>query len=216
MKTKSEKNNIKVSVIEDSEDLNVTLELMINESQGMLCLSTFLDGETACRQIPIQAPDVVLVDLGLPGISGTECIGRLKAILPRLQFLVLTIKDQEDAIFGALKAGASGYLLKISSPQEIIEGIKELYDGGAPMSTNIARKVVSHFQKSGEAENPFKELLTSREREVLHLLSKGKFYKEIASDLTISIETVKSHCHNIYEKLHVSSRTEALIKYFGK
>ena len=210
------KNDIKVSFIEDDRDLNKTLKMMIDSAEGMSFVSSFLDGESACRQIPLNPPDVVLVDLGLPGMSGTECIARLKQSLPRLQFLVLTIKDQEDAIFGALKAGASGYLLKISSPSEIINGIKRLQDGGAPMSANIARKVVSYFQKGRIDENPYESLLTSREKEVLHLLSRGRFYKEIAGDLYISIETVKSHCHNIYEKLHVSSRTEALNKYYGR
>lgn len=208
--------NIKISIIEDDPDLIDSLELMINVTEGMNCISAFPDGESACRQIPMNPPDLVLVDIGLPGINGIECIARLKAALPRLQFLVLTIKDQEDEIFGALKAGASGYLLKISSPEEILNGIRRLYDGGAPMTANIARKVISFFQEEQNHNNPYEELLTSREREVLFLLSKGKFYKEIAGELHISIETVKSHCHNIYEKLHVSSRTEAVNKYYGR
>ncbi len=189
---------------------------MINEAPGMSCVSTFFDGESACQQMAKAAPDVVLVDLGLPGMKGDECIVRLKSDLPHLQFLVLTIKDQEEEIFAALKAGASGYLLKLSSPSEILESIKELYDGGAPMSASIARKVVNHFQNGGKEKSPYEDLLTSREKEVLQLLSRGKFYKEIAAELFISIETVKSHCHNIYEKLHVSSRTEAVNKYFNR
>lgn len=207
---------IKISIIEDDLDFSESLELLINSAEGMSCISTFVDGESACRQIPTKPPDMVLVDIGLPGINGIECIARLKATIPRLQFLVLTIKDQEDEIFGALKAGASGYLLKISSPEEIILGIRQLYDGGAPMTANIARKVISFFQEERDQKNPYEKLLTSREREVLFMLSKGKFYKEIAADLVISIETVKSHCHNIYEKLHVSSRTEAVNKYYGR
>ena len=209
-----ENKDIKVSIIEDSVDFNGSLELMINGSDGMSCHSTFLDGETACRQIPVNPPDIVLVDLGLPGMSGIECIARLKAAVPRLQFLVLTIKDQEEEIFGALKAGASGYLLKISSPSDIIIGINQLFDGGAPMSANIARKVVNHFRNGNSDKKPFEDVLTSREKEILYLLSRGKFYKEIAADLFISIETVKTHCRNIYEKLHVSSRTEAVNKYY--
>ena len=210
------KNDIKISFIEDDQDLNKTLQMMIDAAEGMTFISSFFDGESACLQIPQNPTDVVLVDLGLPGISGTECIARLKKDLPRLQFLVLTIKEQEDEIFGALNAGASGYLLKISSPEEIIDGIRRLYDGGAPMTANIARKVINFFQAGQNLNNPYEDLLTTREKEVLHLLSKGRFYKEIASDLHISIETVKSHCHNIYEKLHVSSRTEALNKYYGR
>lgn len=214
MKYQSPNKDIKVSIIEDAVDFNKTLEMMINQAEGMSCISTFFDGETACRQIPGDPPDIVLVDLGLPGMSGIECIGRLKATLPRLQFLVLTIKDQEEEIFGALKAGASGYLLKTSSPSDIITGIKALFDGGAPMSTNIARKVVGYFQDTKREDRPYEDLLTSREKEVLYLLSKGRFYKEIATELFISIETVKSHCRNIYEKLHVSSKTEAINKYY--
>ena len=207
---------IQVAVIEDSAEYNRALEMMIGGSEGLACLSTYPDGESALADIPENPPDVVLVDLGLPGMSGTECIRKLKAKLPRLQFLVLTIKDQEDEIFGALKAGASGYLLKMSTPFEIIKGIKELHDGGAPMSTNIARKVVRYFQNGGKKKSPYDELLTTREKELLHLLSRGKFYKEIAAELKISIETVKSHCHNIYKKLHVSSKTEALNKFYGR
>lgn len=208
--------DIRISVIEDSADFNRALEMMINGTEGLDCLSSFTDGETACLEIPHNPPDVVLVDIGLPGMNGIECIRRLAADVPRLQFLVLTIKDQEDEIFGALQAGASGYLLKISSPFEILKGIRELYDGGAPMSANIARKVVRHFRKSESEANPFDEILTAREQEILQLLSRGKFYKEIAAELGISIETVKSHCHNIYKKLHVASRTEALNKYFNR
>ena len=207
---------ITVSVIEDSRDFNESLEMMIASSEGLHCLSRFFDGESACREIPRDPPDVVLVDLGLPGMNGIECIARLKAAVPRLQFLVLTIKDKEDEIFGALQAGASGYLLKVATPEEITEGIRELMDGGAPMSSQIARKVVTHFQQSRETPNPYEDILTKREKEVLHLLSRGRFYKEIADDLHVSMETVKSHCRNIYEKLHVSSRTEALNKYYNR
>lgn len=207
---------ISVSVVEDNEDLCKTLEMMINATIGLSCVSCHLTGEEACRVIPQVEPDIVLIDLGLPGISGSECISRLKSDMPNINFLVLTIKENDEDVFGALKAGASGYLLKSSSPSEIIESIKELYDGGAPMSTNIARKVVSHFQKESKEVRSYDHLLTRREREVLELLAKGRYYKEIASELYVSMETVKSHCHNIYEKLHVSSRTEALNKYYNR
>lgn len=208
--------NIKISIIEDDMDFNKSLELMINGTNEFSCISTFLNGETACNTIPTNPPDIVLIDLGLPGMNGTECIARLKIDKPKLQFLVLTIKDQAEEIFAALKAGASGYLLKTSTPDDIVNAIKELNDGGSPMSASIARKVVNHFQKSENDINPYENLLTSREKEVLHLLSRGKFYKEIAAELFISLETVKSHCHNIYEKLHVSSRTEAINKYYNR
>ena len=216
MLTKEKYRSISVSVVEDNEELCKTLEMMINATTGLSCVSCHLTGEEACKVIPKVAPDIVLIDLGLPGISGSECIQHLKKEIPKINFLVLTIKEDDADVFGALKAGASGYLLKSSSPSEIIESIRELFDGGAPMSANIARKVVSHFQKESSEKSAYHHLLTSREREVLELLSIGRYYKEIASELYISMETVKSHCHNIYEKLHVSSRTEALNKYYNR
>lgn len=210
----TEAQSIRVSIIEDSFDLNKALVYMISGTPGFHCASSHLSGEDACTGMLSSSPDIVLIDLGLPGISGQECISRLKEQSPHLQFLVLTIKDQDEEIFTALKSGATGYLLKTSSPAEIIDALKELYDGGAPMSTAIARKVVSHFQDGSQGKSPFAHLLTTREKEVLLCLSEGKYYKEIADQLHISTETVKSHCHNIYEKLHVSSRTEALNKYY--
>lgn len=207
---------VRVSIVEDSIDLCRTLEMMINATQGMECISTFFNGESACSTIPSDLPDIVLIDLGLPKMSGNEVIRSLKSAYSNLQFLVLTIKENDEEVFGALKAGASGYLLKTDSPSRIIEGIRELYDGGAPMTTNIARKVVNFFKGNSPRESPYDHLLTHREKEILELLAGGKFYKEIAADLFISIETVKSHCHNIYEKLHVSTRTEALNKYYAR
>jgi len=208
--------DIRVSIIEDSIDLNKVLELMITGTPGLMCISTHNTGEDACKKIENSPPDIVLVDLGLPGMSGQECIHQLKERIPKLQFLVLTIKDQDEQVFTALKAGATGYLLKSASPVEIITAIKELHDGGAPMSAAIARKVVSHFRQEKEIFGAYTHILTSREKEILECLAKGKYYKEIAAELYISIETVKSHCHNIYEKLHVSTRTEALNKYYAR
>lgn len=207
---------IRVSIVEDTIDLCRTLEMMINATSGMKCISTHYDGESAVNNIPNQPPDILLIDLGLPRISGLEVIRTLKQKLPNLQCLVLTIRENDEEVFGALQAGASGYLLKTDSPSRIIESIRELYDGGAPMTTNIARKVVNFFLHGRKQENPFDQVLTTREKEILELLSGGKFYKEIAAELHISIETVKSHCHNIYEKLHVSTRTEALNKYYAR
>jgi DNA-binding NarL/FixJ family response regulator len=210
------KGEIRVSVIEDSFELNKALEYMISGATGFRCISTHLNGEDAAKKLIRNPPDIVLVDLGLPGMSGQECIELLKEEVPNLQFLVLTIRDQDEQVFSAIKAGANGYLLKNASPAEIITAIKELNDGGAPMSAAIARKVVSHFRQDKESQGVYAHLLTSREKEVLECLSEGKYYKEIADELHISIETVKSHCHNIYEKLHVSTRTEALNKYYSR
>ncbi|MCG8328417.1 MAG: response regulator transcription factor [Chitinophagales bacterium] len=208
---------IKVSIIEDQEDYRKTLQMMVNGTSGFLCEQVHPNGEMALSGIPQQIPDIVMVDLGLPGISGTECIRQLKLKLPKIQFIVLTVKDEDDEIFDALTAGASGYLLKSTPPTKIIESIREVYDGGAPMSAQIARKVVESFRKPTKTrKNPYEDVLTKREKEVLSLLSKGLFYKQIAGELFISIETVKSHCHNIYEKLHVSTRTEALKEYYYK
>jgi DNA-binding NarL/FixJ family response regulator len=207
---------IRVSVVEDSVDNCLTLEMMINATAGMTGLSTHFDGESAVKEIPDNPPDMLLIDLGLPKIPGVEVIRQLKKEIPGLLFLVLTIKENDEEVFGALQAGASGYLLKSDSPTTIIDGIRELYDGGAPMTAHIARKVVNFFRTPQQERSDFAHLLTNREKEILELLSSGKYYKEIAADLHISIETVKSHCHNIYEKLHVSSRTEALNKYYAR
>ena len=208
--------NIKISIVEDNVELCDTLARLIEFTPGLECISRHYNGENACIKIVENPPDIVLIDLGLPGKHGVDCIKFLKKEVPGLQFLVWTIKDQDKEVFDALKAGASGYLLKTAEPSEIIEGIRNLYDGGAPMSASVARKVVTFFQKEKKPDDRFEKILTSREKQVLHLLSLGRYYKEIAAELYISIETVKSHCHNIYEKLHVSSRTEALNKYYSR
>ena len=207
--------SIQVAIIEDEADYRKTLKLMINGTPGFQCQQAYPNGELALSSLSKQVPDIVMVDLGLPGISGTECIQQLKIKLPKIQFIVLTIKDEDDEIFNALAVGASGYLLKNTSPTKIIESIREVYDGGAPMSAQIARRVVESFQKPKKARmNPYENDLTERQKEVLALLAKGLQYKEIAVKLFISEETVKSHCHNIYTNLHVSNRTEAILKYY--
>ena len=207
-------NLIKVAVIEDALDFRHTLRLLINGTPGFSCPLAYANAESAIAAFQESQPDIVMVDLGLPGMSGIECIRQLKQEIPSLQFLVLTISDEDDSIFEALNAGASGYLLKDATPSKILESIKELHDGGAPMSAQIARKVVSVFQKPRTNLNPkLEQLLTRREKEVLELLATGLLYKQIANQLHISLETVKGHCHNIYAKLHVKNRTEALLKY---
>ena len=206
---------IEIAIIEDVADYRNTLKMMINATPGLHCLACYSDAEMAIQGIQKNPPDIVMVDIGLPGMSGIECIRQLKARLPKLQFFVITISDEDDKVVEALKAGASGYLLKNTSLSKIIESIKELYDGGSPMNTQIARKLVEYLQRPTQlSKNPYEDLLTKREKEVISLLAKGLAYKQIAAELFISIETVKSHCHNIYEKLHVSTRTEALKKYF--
>ncbi|WP_246197678.1 response regulator transcription factor [Chitinophaga agrisoli] len=207
---------ISVAIVEDNHDIRTAMELLINGSEGYACIGTFNNAETALEQIPHLLPNVALMDFNLPGgMNGIECIARLKAEFPDMQFMMLTVYEDDDKIFQALEAGASGYILKKTSPGELLEAIRDLHEGGSPMSSQIARRVVAYFQKQAKP-NPALEALTSREKEILDQLSKGFLYKEIASNLYISIETVRRHVHNIYEKLHVRSRTDAVNKYYNR
>ena len=165
--------------------------------------------------MPAAAPDVVLMDINLPKMNGIECVARLKEQLPRTQVLMLTTYEESDLIFDSLRRGASGYLLKNMPPAELIQAIEQVHAGGAPMSMQIARKVVSHFQQIKKPQSDM-EQLTKREHEILALLAKGYLYKEIADQLGISLSTVRAHLHAVYEKLHVQSRTEAVVKFLGR
>jgi len=208
------KNTLNICIVEDSDDYRLALQEMINATPGFTCTLAYGNGESALKKIPSDIPDIVLVDIGLPGISGLELIATIKARIPKIQFMVLTVSEEGDKIFDALKVGASGYLLKSTPPKKIIEAIQDLANGGAPMSRKIARLVVASFQGlPAVLENPFDKILTNREKDVLQELSKGLLYKNIAAELNISIETVKSHCHNIYTKLHATTRTEAINNY---
>lgn len=206
---------INISIVEDIKDIREGLCALINGSEGFSCISSFSNAESALRDIIDDKPDVVLMDIGLPGMSGVDCIRKLKAKKPELQIIMLTVYEDDDHIFKALVAGASGYLIKKTPPAKLLEAIQDVYNGGSPMSSQIARKVISAFQSinksSDETEN-----LSSREQEILSYLAKGFRYKEIAEKLFISIETVRTHLRNIYEKLHVHSRTEAVLKFFNK
>jgi DNA-binding NarL/FixJ family response regulator len=206
---------ISVAIVEDNHDIRNAMELLINGSEGYACIGAFNNAEMALERVPQLLPNVVLMDFNLPGMNGIECITRLKAEFPDMQFMMLTVYEDDDKIFMALEAGASGYILKKTSPGELLDAIRDLHDGGSPMSSQIARRVVAYFQKQAKP-NPALEALTSREKEILDQLSKGFLYKEIASNLFISIETVRRHVHNIYEKLHVRSRTDAVNKYFNR
>ncbi len=208
---------IQISIIEDVDEYRNALQIMLNATPGFNCDHTYPNGETAIRDIPKHQPDIVLVDINLPGLSGIQVMERLKKEYPKIQYMVLTVFEDDDKIFNALSAGASGYLLKSTPPAKIMEAIRELHDGGSPMSAQIARKVVASFrQPTREIANPYEQMLTLREKEVLELLSKGKLYKQIAVELSVSLETVKSHCHNIYEKLHVTTKMEAINKVFPR
>ncbi|RAJ06815.1 LuxR family two component transcriptional regulator [Chitinophaga skermanii] len=206
---------ISVAIVEDNHDIRTAMELLINGSDGYACIGAFNNAEAALEKIPHLMPNVVLMDFNLPGMNGIECIARLKAEFPDMQFMMLTVYEDDEKVFNALEAGASGYILKKTSPGELLEAIRDLHEGGSPMSSQIARRVVAYFQKQAKP-NPALEALTSREKEILDQLSKGFLYKEIAGNLFISIETVRRHVHNIYEKLHVRSRTDAVNKYFNR
>jgi len=206
---------IAVSVVEDIQDIRESLQQLIEASDNFLCLSAYSNAEDALKDLPAVKPDIVLMDINLPGMNGIECIRRVKTVCPQLQFMMFTIYEDSEQVFDALAAGASGYLLKKTPKDKILLSIQELYEGGSPMSTQIARKVVAYFQKEKEASNNQAQL-SAREREVLELLSKGFVYKEIAARLNIATGTVRQHIHKIYEKLHVQNRTEALNKFYRR
>lgn len=201
---------IYVSIVEDVPEVRTGLRFLVNQTPGFNCVSAYDNAEDALACLPGDKPDIVLMDIGLPQGTGIDCIRKLKAGGEhQMQFMVFTIYEDSDQVFEALIAGATGYLLKNTSPDKIIAALKELYEGGSPMSLSIARKVVASFHAPAERSQ-----LSAREMEILSLLAKGSFYKEIADRLCISVGTVRQHIHNIYEKLHVQNRTEAINKIF--
>jgi DNA-binding NarL/FixJ family response regulator len=205
---------ISVSIVEDLKDIREHVKHVVEEADGFICLSTYSNAEDAITEIPAMQPDIVLMDINLPGMSGIDCILKIKEKCRSTQFMMFTIYEDSEQVFDSLSAGANGYLLKKTPPGKILVALKELYEGGAPMSTQIARKVVHAFQKpaSGNIDSAG---LSAREKEVLQFLSKGYLYKEIGNKLNISTGTVRQHIHKIYEKLHVQNRTEALNKFYG-
>jgi DNA-binding NarL/FixJ family response regulator len=205
---------INVSIVEDNRGTRESLKELLGRAQGLRCLGAYGSGEEALRKIPEESPDVVLMDINLPGMRGIECVARLRARAPKTQVLMLTTYDESDLIFESLRAGAHGYLLKNTTPAELVQAVEQVHSGGAPMSMNIARKVVSHFQQIKKPSSDM-ERLTKREHEILALLAKGYLYKEIGDQLGISLSTVRAHLHTVYEKLHVQSRTEAVVKFLG-
>lgn len=206
---------ISVCVVEDIKEIRLVVNEILTGTKEFVCFGAFENAEEAVEQLPDLNPDIVLVDINLPGMSGIECIRKVKSKCPETQFMMFTIYEDSDSVFEALAAGANGYLLKKTPHDQILEAIKELYEGGAPMSMQIARKVVNAFQKSSQGSEKV-ENLSSREKEVLQLLSRGYLYKEIGDKLNISTGTVRQHIHKIYEKLHVQNRTEAINKFYGK
>ena len=206
---------IRVALVEDDAQVRAGLEALISKASNCACVAAFGSGEEALARLPALQPDVVLMDIHLPGMSGIDCIRQLKLQRPNIQIMMLTVFEDHDRIFQSLAAGASAYLLKQTPPAKLLEAITELHHGGSPMSTQIARRVVEAFRPSGPGDEATAGL-SRREKEIIGLLGKGYLYKEIASQLGISVETVRTHIHNTYEKLHVRTRTEAVMKVFGR
>ena len=205
---------IKICIVEDLEEVRDGMVSLLTLDEHFELLAAFPDAEKAADELPAWQPDIVIMDINLPGMNGIECIKKVKALCPKSQFIMFTIYEDDEKVFEALAAGASGYLLKKTPFNKIAESLVELNAGGSPMSTQIARKVIKRFQND-EAKEQI-ETLSVRENEILQLLAKGLLYKEIAIKLSISTGTVRQHIHRIYEKLHVQNRTEAINKAFGK
>jgi DNA-binding NarL/FixJ family response regulator len=206
---------IKVSIVEDNDQIREGLSVLINGSTGFHCVATYPTAENALKYLPTHMPDVVLMDIQLPGMSGIECVRELRRRLPELEIMMLTVYEDDDNVFNSILAGASGYVLKKTPPSELLKAISDLHNGGSPMSDRIARKVVHAFQEMGRSSKET-ENLTQRESEILSYVAKGFEDKEIAEKLFLSSETVRTHLRNIYKKLHVRSRTEATLKYLEK
>jgi DNA-binding NarL/FixJ family response regulator len=206
---------ITVCIVEDIKEIRQGVKHILDESALFVCSGAFRDAEEAMTPLPALQPNIVLMDIGLPGMTGIECIKKVKSQCPGTQFMMFTIYEDSKQVFDALAAGANGYLLKKTPQNEILEALKELHEGGAPMSTHIARKVVANFQQSGGGSDAL-DCLSPREQQVLQLLAKGYFYKEIGYKLNISTGTVRQHIHHIYKKLHVQNSTEAVNKFYGR
>jgi DNA-binding NarL/FixJ family response regulator len=211
-------NEINVCIVDDNNELRMAMQEIISMAEGYKCIGSMSNSAEAITKLPLIKPDVVLMDIHLgEGESGIDCVRELKPLMPATNFMMCTVYEDDEKIFEALNAGASGYILKKTAPSKMLEAIRELNEGGAPMSSQIARKVVFAFRnKPGISQSTEIELLSAREKEILEHLSRGLMYKEIAAVLFISPETVRKHVYHIYEKLHVGNRVEAVNKYFGR
>jgi DNA-binding NarL/FixJ family response regulator len=207
---------ISVSIVEDKAALRQSLAVLLGGSPGFRFLRGYRSAEEALEQLPSSPPDILLMDINLPGMNGVECVRRLKGLLPGLPVVMLTVFEEGEHVFEALRAGACGYLLKRTSPADLLSALTEVHRGGSPMSTAIARRVVESFHHAGKVPIPSAsdlQRLTEREAEILKLLAEGCRNKEIADRLGVSLDTVRTHLRHVYEKLQVNSRTEALLKY---
>ncbi len=206
---------IKVAIVDDDEGIRTSLATLIRRAPALRLVGDYADAETALKDIPQRTPDVVLMDINLPGTNGVECVRHLKSRLPEVQFLMLTVYEDSDSLFNSLQAGASGYLLKRTASSKLLEAIRDVHDGGSPMTPQLARRVVQYFSKPLDGDSGVSKL-TAGERDFLEQLAKGYAYKEIADRMKISIDTVRSYVRTVYEKLHVHSRTEAVVKYLRR
>lgn len=214
---------ISVCIVEDVTDIRQALEQIIELSENCLLAGSFSSGEEALVKIPLIKPNVVLMDIGLGSTNGIDIVKELKPLHPEILYMMCTIYEEDEKIFDALRAGANGYILKKSSPAKLLDAIGELVDGGAPMSSQIAMKVVTAFKDlpvqeaiTTPSQNEDIAMLSRREKEILEWLAQGKIYKEIGKELNISAETVRKHVYHIYEKLHVNNRVEAVNKFYGR
>lgn len=205
---------ITVAIVEDIKEIREGLKLLIDSSEGFACSEVYMNAEDAVKGLVLSQPAVVLMDIHLPEMNGIEAVRMLKEKCLSTQFIMSTVYEDDNNIFESLKAGASGYLLKKTAPANILQAITEVVNGGSPMSTQIARKVILSFQKKDSIDES--DILTPKEKQVLKSLAKGLRYKEIAGELNVSMETIRTHARNIYEKLQVQSRTEALNKVYGR
>jgi NarL family two-component system response regulator LiaR len=204
---------ITVAIIEDLKSYRDALKTILDGTPEISCIGVYDNAETSLRYLPKDHVDVALIDIHLPGMNGIQLVKCLRELVPKTLCLVCTAYDEDELVFNALQSGAHGYILKSIPPHRIIESILDLKNGGSPMSNEIARKVVMSFQRSSNPEHEYH--LTKREKEILALLSNGLLYKEIAATLFVSLDTVKRHCFNIYTKLHVKNKTEAINRFFG-
>ncbi|MBC8094541.1 MAG: response regulator transcription factor [Akkermansiaceae bacterium] len=207
--------SINVSIVEDSDKFRTTLARVLDRSEGFKCISHYPNAEDAIKGLPLDKPEVVLMDINLPGMNGVECVRKLKQLIPGILVMMLTVYEDTENIFNALAAGATGYMLKRTPQAQLLEAIREVQRGGSPMTTHIARKVVLSFQQTAATSSPT-ENLSPREQEVLDCLAQGFLYKEIAEKLGISYETVHTYIRRIYEKLQVRTRTEAVAKFLRR
>lgn len=205
---------ITIAIVEDNEPIQELLQATLAMEDDYVCVGVFSTGRAAIASIPDLLPDVVLMDIGLPDVNGIECVRQLKPVCPGTEFMMCTIYDEDEQVWQALEYGATSYMLKRSKPEELLAAIREVHAGGSPMSPDIARKMVRRFQQGAKRENVYH--VTPREEEILQHLSKGALYKEVADTLGISINTLKRHIYNVYEKLHVDNKVEAINKLFGR